>query len=157
MDERTQSILDQIPPGSPRSKLEPHHDFILQLRQKRKTYRQISALLAQYFNLTVHYSTIYDFVQTHKGKRDESQVALQPATPVPSQPEWRLPSDPHEKATIGQPTHSPSASQADQYVIIEELKRRKRTPPSPQPKPTFHYEEGEPLRLVPDFEKLKRT
>ena len=159
MDRKTQSLLDQIPPGSPRSKLEPHHELIRQLRQRRKTYRQISALLAEHFNLTVHYSTIYDFVQTHKGKHGESPEPLHPALPASSVPDCRFPSDLVEKATIGQAPRPPCASQADQYALIEELKRRKRTPSPPQPKPRFHYEEGEPLRLVSDrnTNPIKRT
>jgi hypothetical protein len=156
MDQRTQSILDQIPPGTPRSKLEPHREFIRQLRQRRKTYREISAILAKHFNLTVHYSTIYDFIHTHRQKSGELPDATNLAPPA--SPKWhpRLPSDPYEPPTIGEASPSASAGQPDIYAHIEELKRRKRTPvPSPEPKFNFHYDEGEPLRLVSDRNKHK--
>jgi transposase len=152
MDQKTQSILEQIPPGPPRSKLEPHREFIQHLRQRRKTYREIAAILAEHFHLSVHYSTIYVFIHTHREEGGELPDAPNLVPPTGPRP----PSDPCETATIGHASPSPSGAEADIYAHIEELKRRKRTPvASPEPKFNFHYEEGEPLRLISDRSKHK--
>ena len=141
MDEKLQSILDQMPAGPPRSKLEPYRDFIRHLRQKRKTYRQIAAVLAEQCNLQVQHSTIYDFVHALKRSPDESQAEpLQSLTRV-------LPAE--NIMTIGgTPNCLPSTPDQDLRARIAAIKRRKST--TQVPKPGFQYEEGEPLRLISD-------
>ena len=140
MNEELQSILDQMPAGPPRSKLEPYRDLIRNLRQKRKTYREIAAFLHQHCNVGVHYSTIYDFV--HAPSRNPKQVQIQAETPRPLQPV--LPAE--NIMTIGGvPGYTPAQ---DLHARIAAIKSRKST--TQTPKPVFHYEEGEPLRLISD-------
>jgi AAA+ ATPase superfamily predicted ATPase len=44
MEPVLQSILESLPPKSPRSKLEPHRELIRELRRKRRTYREVAQL-----------------------------------------------------------------------------------------------------------------
>src|SRR5215471_4253060 len=81
MDKKLQSILDHIPEGPPRSKLEPYRDFIRNLRQRRKTYRQIAGILAEQCNLHVQHSTIYDFI--HATNRGSDEIPVQQPQPLP--------------------------------------------------------------------------
>lgn len=140
MNEKLQSILNQMPAGPPRSKLEPYRDLIRNLRQKRKTYREIAAFLHQHCNVGVHYSTIYDFV--HAPHHNPEQDQIQAETPLPLQPV--LPAE--NIMTIGGvPGYTPTQ---DLHARIAAIKSRKST--TQAPKPVFHYEEGEPLRLISD-------
>ena len=141
MDEKLQSILDQIPEGPPRSKLEPYRDFIRNLRQRRKTYRQIAAVLAEQCHLQVQHSTIYDFV--HAPNRGPDEIQVQPPQPVPQV----FPAE-HFMTIGGLPGYLPPRPDQDLQARIAAIKRRK--PTTPAPKPVFHYEEGEPLRLISD-------
>ena len=140
MNEELQSILDQMPARPPRSKLEPYRDLIRNLRQKRKTYREIAAFLHQHCNVGVHHSTIYDFV--HAPYRNPEQDQIQSETPRPLQPVLRA----ENVMTIGGvPGYTPAQ---DLHARIAAIKSRKST--TQTPKPVFHYEEGEPLRLISD-------
>jgi IS30 family transposase len=143
MNEKLQSILDQMPAGPPRSKLEPYRDLIRNLRQKRKTYREIAAFLDQHCNVGVHYSTIYDFVHAPNRNPEQDQIQVEP--PQPLQPV--LPAE--NIMTIGGlPNCLPHTPDQDLHARIAAIKRRKST--TQTSKPVFHYEEGEPLRLISD-------
>jgi hypothetical protein len=114
------------------------------LRQKRKTYREIAAFLDQHCNVGVHYSTIYDFVHAHY--RNPEQDQIQAETPRPLQPV--LPAE--NIMTIGGvPGYVPPTPVQDLHARIAAIKSRKAT--TQTPKPVFHYEEGEPLRLISDI------
>ena len=143
MNEELQSILDQMPARPPRSKLEPYRDLIRNLRQKRKTYREIAAFLHQHCNVGVHYSTIYDFV--HAPYRNPEQDQIQAESTRPLQPV--LPAE--NIMTIGGvPGYLPPTPAQDLHARIAAIKSRKSTTQTPEP--VFHYEEGEPLRLISD-------
>jgi IS30 family transposase len=143
MNEKIQSILDQIPAGPPRSKLESFRDVIRSLRRKRKTYRQIAAVLAEHFDLQVQHSTIYDFVHAPYRNPEQDQIQVEP--PQPLQPV--LPAE--NIMTIGGlPNCLPHTPDQDLHARIAAIKRRKST--TQTSKPVFHYEEGEPLRLISD-------
>jgi len=47
MDANLQKLLDELPEKSPRSRLEPYREFIEQLRNKGRTYRNIAEILAE--------------------------------------------------------------------------------------------------------------
>ena len=130
-----------------RSRLEPHLELIRALRRKRFPYRKIASILKEHYQLETSKSAIHDFL---KVRRNQSQAASEPVALAPP-PQSHVLSDPSEGSTIGTVPSShaaQSANQADVYARMEELKRRKRVPPPPPPKPRFHYEEGEPLRLI---------
>jgi hypothetical protein len=154
MDQRTEDFLRNAPDHPMRSRLEPHRELIRELRRKRYPYRKIATILRERFDLQTSKSALHDFVKVRARNSDpqRNQLTLPPLTPSPSPPvapQGRPFADPPEAATLG-PSSSSPPSQTDVYAHFEELKRRKHTPPSPQPKPRFHYEEGEPLRLVSD-------
>ena len=141
MDKKLQSILDHIPEGPPRSKLEPYRDFIRNLRQRRKTYRQIAGILAEQCNLHVQHSTIYDFI--HATNRGSDEIPVQQPQPLPRV----LPVE--NIMTIGGlPGRVPPTPAQDLQARIAAIKQRKSTTQAPEP--VFHYEEGEPLRLISD-------
>jgi hypothetical protein len=51
-----------LPPKSPRSKLEPHRELIRELRRKGRTYREVAKLFRERLGLQVAPSTLHSFV-----------------------------------------------------------------------------------------------
>ena len=145
MDRPTQDFVNSLGDHPMRSRLEPYHELIRALRRKRFPYRKIASILQERYQLETSKSAIHDFLRV---RRNHSQADPEAVAPPPPPQTARGPSDAAEGATIGS-VHSPQpGSQTDVYARMEELKQRKRVPRPPPPKPRFHYEEGEPLRLI---------
>ena len=148
MDRLTQDFVNSLGDYPMRSRLEPYQELIRALRRKRFPYRKIAAILKERYQLEISKSAIHDFLKVRRKRSPAVPEAIAPA----SRPQTaRVFSDAAEGATIGTvpSSHSSQTSnQADVYARMEELKRRKRVPPPPPPKRRFHYEEGEPLRLI---------
>ena len=62
MDPRFKTILNNLPARRPRSRLEPYHELILEMRKRGRSYREITHVLKQSCGLTVGTSTVNDFV-----------------------------------------------------------------------------------------------
>jgi len=145
MDRLTQDFVNSLGNHPMRSRLEPYDELIRALRRKRFPYRKIASILKERYQLETSKSAIHDFLRV---RRKHSQVFPEAIAPPPPSETARVFSDTAEGSTIGS-VHSPQpGNQAHVYARMEELKRRKRVPPPPPPKPRFHYEEGEPLRLI---------
>jgi hypothetical protein len=127
MDDDIRATLDQMPDKA-RSKLEPHADIIRDLRRKGRTYEDIAKFFAERLNLKVAPSTIHAFVRVRARRQNRLRIELPPAPTTHSRPS------------------SVAANDAEVRRRIEELKRR---PPKEPEKPLFHYDENEPLRLIP--------
>lgn len=76
-----------LPPKSPRSKLEPHRELIRELRRKGQTYRDIARIFEERLHLSVAPSTIHSFVKVRGKHRKQVQFELPPATAKASSPE----------------------------------------------------------------------
>jgi len=138
MDDKIRAVLEGTPDKPPRSKLEPHEDVIRELRRKGRTYEDIAQFFAVHLNITVAPSTIYAFVRVRARRRQRVRTELPPVATKPA------PSD----LTIG-------ATDGDVRRRIEELKRR--APPAELEKPVFHYDENEPLHLIPKAADESKT
>jgi hypothetical protein len=159
MDHQSQEFLDSLPNHPMRSRLEPHYDFIRELRRKRFPYRKIAEILQQRYNLETSKSAVHDFLRV-RNRKNRNQPGVGPiATPAPqlgfpvppTQVQGPLVSfDPDERARIRtpNPTTPRPEPKDDIYAHFEELKHRNSAPPPPKPQRRFHYEEGEPLILI---------
>ena len=79
MEDQLKQILESLPEKPPRSRLAPYREFIEELRQLGRTYRDIAAILAEKCQLRVSASAIRDFVRIHsrdKTKRPNSTPQL---------------------------------------------------------------------------------
>ena len=85
MEPVLQSILESLPPKSPRSKLEPHRELIRELRRKGRTYREVAQLFHERLGLDVAPSTLHSFVKVRAKHRKHSQFELPPLEPVDRQ------------------------------------------------------------------------
>jgi hypothetical protein len=129
MDDDIRVTIDQIPERAPRSKLEPHEDVIRQLRRKGRTYEEIAQFFAEKLSLKVAPSTIHAFVRVRARRHQRLRVELPSST---------------TESRMSQPTISGNDEQVRRR--IEELKRRR---PPEREKSLFHYDENEPLHLIP--------
>jgi len=68
--------LANLPPKSPRSKLEPHRELIRELRRKGRTYREVSRLFAELVGFYVAPSTLHSFVKVRARHRKQIQFEL---------------------------------------------------------------------------------
>lgn len=84
MEPVLQSILESLPTKSPRSKLEPHHELIGELRRKGRTYREVARLFHERLRLHVAPSTLRSFVKVRAKHRKRTQFELPPIETTPS-------------------------------------------------------------------------
>ena len=85
MEPVLQSILESLPPKSPRSKLEPHRELIRELRRKGRTYREVAQLFHERLGLYVAPSTLHSFVKVRAKHRKRTQFELPPLESVDAQ------------------------------------------------------------------------
>jgi hypothetical protein len=146
MDQRVQDLLDGIPEKPLLSKLQPHYELIRGLRRKRRSYREIAKILSDNFQVAAAPSTIFAFLKVRSRygdkRRPEATVSEPPQTGS------RHYADPGEAATIGR-----CKPPVDMSAHIQALKHHKLAAAPRRSPPSFHYEEGEPLRLVSDAQK----
>ena len=132
MDTDLKKILAELPTKPPRSRLEPYHEFIEELRSSGRTYRDIAEILAEKCGLQVTASGVHDFVRTRTRAKDRSAGRGTKSNPLP----------------ISKPvaeTSPASASRDEVQRKIAALKARN-TVVEPSP-PAFEYDPDQPLRL----------
>ena len=66
MEEQLQEILDSLGEKTPRSRLAPYLDFIIELRRRKYTYREVRQILYEKCQVRVSVSTLHDFLRTRK-------------------------------------------------------------------------------------------
>lgn len=74
-----QTILDSLPPKSPRSKLEPYSELIHELRKRGRSYREIVGILAERCGIQVGVHTVYNFVRVRTTAGRKRTKAVTPA------------------------------------------------------------------------------
>lgn len=82
MEPALKELIASLPQKPPRSKLEPHTEFIREMRRKGRTYREISKLFREHLGLHVAPSTLHSFVKVRARHRRRRQFEL----PSPRQP-----------------------------------------------------------------------
>jgi hypothetical protein len=91
MEERLQKIFDSVPADDPRSRLEPYCELILRWRRQGRTYHRIRQLLAEQFDITVAYVTLYRFIQRRSRPKTDSPPEAQLAIIMPVVAEEKSP------------------------------------------------------------------
>ena len=148
MDDNFQEILDSLPEGRSRSRLEPYGRLIDELLRRRWTYRGIAGILAEKCQLKVSSSTIHDFVR----RRSRSKRNL-PKRGAPGFPE-KMRVSPTAQTKV----KTRASAEEQQLPAVDELHQRiaalKLRPVPVQTSPKqFHYDPSEPLRLPPKKRK----
>lgn len=138
MEETFQAILDSLPPKPARSKLEPYAELIRELRKRGRSYREIATILAERCGVTVGIHTVYNFVQVRSKAKGKTSTGERERAATSS----NVP-----------PASSPASSDVD--IRIQALKQRTTAARTPGAEKVFHYDENEPLRLLPHSDQQK--
>lgn len=78
MESAHETILASLSQKPPRSKLEPHHELIRELRRMGRTYREVARLFHERLGLDVAPSTLHSFVKVRAKHRKREQFELPP-------------------------------------------------------------------------------
>jgi hypothetical protein len=88
MEPAIENILESLPSKPPRSKLEPHREFIRELRRRGRTYREVARIFQERLGLSVAPSTLHSFIKVRARGRKLVQFELPPvegaSTPSPA-------------------------------------------------------------------------
>ena len=137
MDEMFQAILDTLPPKPARSRLEPYAELIHELRRRGRSYREITAILADRCDIRVGVHTLYNFVRV---RTKPSKKTNRSAKAVASGPGPAVTSIPDVAAT--------SSSGADVWQQIQAVKDRSVSAGAQSAGKVFHYDEDSPLTVT---------
>jgi hypothetical protein len=134
MDANLKKILAELPSKPPRSRLEPYREFIEELRNRGRTYREIAQILAEKCAIQVTGSGVHDYLRTRsraKARQPESR---------PTIPHQLLDSTP-----VAADTLATASSSEEVRRKIAAFKARKST--AEPGSHGFEYDPNEPLRL----------
>ncbi len=151
VSDKFQHIFDSMPEKPPRSRLEPYAELIIELRRRKRTYREILEVLAEKCSLQISISTLHDFVRV-KTREERKAAKLLRATA-------RLIGD-HNRAAA--PSHVAKPTLNADRPTDEEVRRRiaaLKARPKPAPVSSsddFQFNPDEPLRLLSDPQKPQR-
>jgi hypothetical protein len=138
MEERFQAILDSLPPKPARSRLEPYAELIHELRRRGRSYREITAILADRCEVRVGVHTLYNFVRVRTPASKKTNKPARAAAPGASAPP--LP------AVTMTPTDT-EKSDTDVWQRIQALKERPASARTKSAEKVFHYNENVPLTV----------
>jgi DNA-binding transcriptional MerR regulator len=128
-------VLDKLPAGAPRSRLEPFRAFILRWRREGRSYEEIRLILQEKCRVRATKSTIFEFVERRSRKRKlnlEPQVEEQSMAAIPVEQVTRL----SKKLT--------SEERAAQVEFIRSLNK---PAPEEQPKPGWNFDVDKPRTI----------
>ena len=140
MDETFQAILDSLPPKPARSRLEPYAELIHELRRRGRSYREVTAILADRCGVRVGVHTLYNFVRVRTpASKKRGKAAKPPAAAAAARPS---------------PAVTPTAADEDSrdgdvWQRIQAVKERPVSARSKSAEKVFHYDEKVPLTVNP--------
>jgi len=150
MKEQLQEILDSLGEKTPRSRLAPYLDFIVALRRRKYTYREIRQILYEKCQVRISVSTLHDFLRTRK---KATRAVRTTDVKISQKPQGKAVS---ERTSIPE-ENGKSASISSSDEIRQRIARLKQRPPQPEPnKCIFEYDPDQPLRLVSEDKKHLR-
>jgi IS30 family transposase len=143
VSDKFQHILDNMPEKPPRSRLEPYGELIMELRRRKRTYREILDVLAEKCDLPISISTLHDFVRM-KAKEARKAAKVLRTTAQGARAEDRG-SAPPRAAAPKMAEDRPSDEEVRRRIAA--LKARPKSAPA-EPSKQFEYNPDEPLRLL---------
>jgi hypothetical protein len=143
-----QDILDSLVEKAPRSRLDPYSELIIEMRRRRRTYREIVNILSEKCDLRVSISTLYDFLKAKsRGPRKPARIVRA----APSSAVSRNPTSPLSSGTTPNVEDTSAAAEGVRRRVAA-LKQRRITNPADSVD-GFQYDPNEPLRLSRDTKK----
>lgn len=151
MNDNFENVLDSLPEKAPRSRLEPYSKLIVELRRRKRTYREILDVLAEKCNLRVSISTLHDFVRAKAKEAKRAAKVLRTTVPQAEDKNQGAlsPEVSRPKLTADRPSDDEIRRR------IAALRQRPRAIPADS-SGGFQYNPDEPLRLVGPTQKPRR-
>jgi IS30 family transposase len=142
MDANLQEILDNLDEKTPRSRLDPYRELILELRRRNRTYREIMQILADRCQVRVSISTLHDFLhaQQQMDSRLRKQKSKEQNSPNPKE---------QLQETAKYREENPAMKDIRQRIAA--LKQRQLPPHTNAPR--FIYDPTQPLHLTQQAKK----
>jgi hypothetical protein len=139
MNETFQAILDSLPPKPARSRLEPYAELIHELRRRGRSYREITAILADRCGVRVGVHTLYTFVRV---RTPTSKRASKPAKAAAA-----AAAAPPGTAVTPIASSAGDGPDGDVWQRIQALKDRPVSARAKSAEKVFHYDENVPLTV----------
>jgi transposase len=98
MDSSLSAILEALPAKRPRSRLEPYHELIVELRSRKLTFQDIAELLDERCGVRVTASGIHDFLR-RRGRQAETNSNKAPRRAPVQRAGTRPHSEPRDRST----------------------------------------------------------
>jgi IS30 family transposase len=136
MDANLQEIINNLGEKTPRSRLGPYRELILELRRRNRTYREILQILADQCQIRVSISTLHDFL----GARRRTDLKMKK-----HQTKEQDPPDLNEKPRRLASIKENIPDRNDVQQRIADLKRRPVTTKAESQ--LFNYDPDKPLHL----------
>ena len=138
-----QQVLDSLPPGTPRSKLDPLRPFILRWRRERRGYREIQQILRNECRVKASLSTLFHFVKSRSKPRKpiQPEIEMEPATVEPVN---------SSSAAVSAAERKPRMSIEERRAQADAIRANfKPLFAKEETKPLFDYDPDKPLTLKP--------
>ncbi len=135
MNEAFDEILKDIPTKSSRSKLETCTSLIMELRRRRRTYREIASVLLERCGMHVSVSTLHFFV-----KRQALLARRRNRSDTAGTVEGKCDGEDHRPTLT-----KPQCAGRELGERVAALKRQVPPPAVPEP---FQYDPSQPLRVA---------
>jgi hypothetical protein len=140
MDERFQAILDSLPPKPARSRLEPYAELIHELRRRGRSYREITAILADRCGERVGVHTLYNFVRVRTpALKKTSKPPRAAATGAGARP----------GSAVASGSRGGDGPNQEVWERIQALKERPVSAHTKSAEKVFRYDETVPLTVNP--------
>ena len=144
MGDDFQKILDSLGEKVSRSRLAPYHDLIMELRRRRRTYREIQQILRERCRIQISISTLHEYLKIRRRTGGTVRDAEGPRHPRPQG--MRTSKERPITSAYDKPTESISTDEIRQRIAAL---KQSRPEPAPE-KPIFHYDPNKPLTLKAD-------
>ena len=144
MKPQFEAILKSLPPQAPRSRLHPYSELIREMRKRKRSYREITAVLRDQFGLSAGISTVRDFLRTQTKSK----------TKRPRRDDQNLFTTRNRKELVGRnkkrealedTTRHEKTFESIERHFQESIQSRLSKPAN---KPRFEYNSEEPLRIL---------
>jgi len=134
MEDQLKQIIESLPEKPPRSRLAPYAEFIEELRRLGRTYREISAILAEKCELHASASTIHDFIRLNAAPKAHVRV--------PKSERRKL------SAKSGRALADSMLKTDSDLTLRDRIQALRRTEKDVRPRrEVFQFDASEPLRL----------
>ena len=149
MKDQLQEILDSLDEKTPRSRLSPYRNLIVELRRRKRTYREILQILREKCQVQVSISTLHGFLIAQRKQKRIVRTSTISEHPKPREEE-SMPERIPIPAASEKPVPAPPPDEVRQRIAALKQQPAQTEPDTKR----FYYDPDQPLHLIPNGEKI---